>query len=119
MLLKVLKSRLVRIEASPDGYGLPDRPAGRLDGAKEAGARRHGGLAPPPTSGIWTDEGKTMTEEDYARLARLLEEAAQADQRLAMRSSDPVQRYQARVNADLFTAARNAASEHREAIGDG
>jgi len=60
-----------------------------------------------------------MTDEDYATLARLLDEAAQADQRLAMHSSDPVERYQARVNVDFFTAARNAARDHGRRFGTG
>jgi hypothetical protein len=60
-----------------------------------------------------------MTDEEYATLARLLDEAAQADQRLAMRSDDPVEWYQARVNVDFFTAARNAARDHGKAIRDG
>src|SRR6266508_1086177 len=60
-----------------------------------------------------------MTDEDYATLARLLDEAAQADQRLAMHSSDPVERHQARVNVDFFTAARNAARDHGRRFGTG
>jgi hypothetical protein len=59
-----------------------------------------------------------MTDEDYLTLARLLDEAAQADQRRSMRSDDPVERYQARANVDFFTAARNAAREHGKAIRD-
>ncbi len=57
-----------------------------------------------------------MTDEDYATLARLLDEAAQADQRLSMQSDDPVERYQARVNVDFYTAARNAARKRGKAI---
>lgn len=57
-----------------------------------------------------------MTVDDYTTLARLLDEAAQADQRLAVRSEDPVRRYQAGMNAQLFTAARTAAQEERARV---
>ncbi len=54
-----------------------------------------------------------MTDDDYVTLARLLDQAAQADQQVATDSSDPVRRYQATMNAQFFTAARNAAQEAR------
>ena len=54
-----------------------------------------------------------MTTEEYATLARLADQAAREHHELATTSRDPVQRYQARVNADFFTAARNAATEHQ------
>ena len=54
-----------------------------------------------------------MTDDEYATLARLLDEAARADQRLATHSQDPVQRYQAAMNAQFFTAARAAATQER------
>jgi hypothetical protein len=58
-----------------------------------------------------------MTGDDYARLARLLDQAAREHQELATASGDPVQRYQARVNVDFFTAARNAAKDRQKATG--
>lgn len=58
-----------------------------------------------------------MTNDDYARLARLLDEAAREHRELATASGDPVQRYQARVNVDFFTAARNAATDRQKATG--
>jgi hypothetical protein len=58
-----------------------------------------------------------MTNDDYARLARLLDQAAHEHQELATASGDPVQRYQARVNVDFFTAARNAATDRQKATG--
>ncbi len=54
-----------------------------------------------------------MTDDDYATLTRLLDQAAQADQQVAMDSTDPVRRYQAAMNAQFFTAARTAAQEER------
>ena len=60
-----------------------------------------------------------MTNDDYARLARMLDEAAREHRKLAGASGDPVERYQARVNADFFTAARNAAKEHGTKTGGG
>ncbi len=54
-----------------------------------------------------------MTRDDYTRLARLLDEAARADQQRAVRAEDPVKRYQAARNAEFFTAARRAADEER------
>ena len=59
-----------------------------------------------------------MTDDDYAKLARLLEEAAGEHRKLATVSGDPVERYQARVNADFFTPARNAAKDHKPPSGD-
>ena len=64
-------------------------------------------------------KGRAMTNEDYVRLARLLDQAATEHRKLAATSGDPVQRYQARVNVDFFTAARNAASDRQHAIGVG
>jgi hypothetical protein len=60
-----------------------------------------------------------MTKDDYVRLARLLDEAARDHRKLATVSADPVERYQAGVDVDFFTAARNAATEHGRAVGDG
>jgi hypothetical protein len=54
-----------------------------------------------------------MTNDDYARLARLLDQAAREHRKLSTVSGDPVERYQARVDADFFTAARNAAKDHQ------
>jgi hypothetical protein len=58
-----------------------------------------------------------MTDEEYVKLARLLDEAAKEHRELATVSGDPVERYQARVNADFFTAARNAAKDHQPPSG--
>jgi hypothetical protein len=60
-----------------------------------------------------------MTDDDYARLARLLDEAAREHRKLATVSGDPVERYQAGVDADFFTAARNTANEHGTKTGSG
>ncbi len=54
-----------------------------------------------------------MTDNDYATLTRLLEQAAVADQHRASCSKDPVRRYQAAMNAEFFAAARRAADEER------
>jgi len=62
-------------------------------------------------------EDATMTTEEYASLARLLDQAAREHRELATASGDPVQRYQARVNVDFFTAARNAATDRQKATG--
>jgi hypothetical protein len=58
-----------------------------------------------------------MTQDDYTKLTRLLDEAAQEHRKLATASGDPVERYQAGVNAQFFTAARNAAKEHGMKVG--
>ncbi len=60
-----------------------------------------------------------MTDDDYVKLARLLDQAAREHRRLAAASSDPVKRYQAGVNVDFFTAARNAAAERGTVARDG
>jgi len=60
-----------------------------------------------------------MTDDDYVKLARLLDQAAREHRRLAAASSDPVKRYQAGVNVDFFTAARNAAAERATVARDG
>ncbi len=60
-----------------------------------------------------------MTDDDYAKLARMLDEAAREHRRLAAASGDPVERYQAGVNVDFFTAARNAAAERGTVARDG
>jgi len=62
-------------------------------------------------------EDGTMTTEEYASLARLADQAAREHRELAAVSGDPVERYQAGVDADFFTAARNAATEHRAKLG--
>lgn len=60
-----------------------------------------------------------MTNDEYASLARLLDEAAREHRKLATSSGDPVERYQAGVNVEFFTAARNAANERGTKAGDG
>lgn len=60
-----------------------------------------------------------MTKDDYTRLARLLDEAARETRKLATVSGDPVERYQAGVDVDVFTTARNAATEHGRVVADG
>jgi hypothetical protein len=52
-----------------------------------------------------------MSNDDYAELAKMLDRAAREHRQLAATISDPVKRYQAGVNVDFFTAARNAAQE--------
>jgi hypothetical protein len=64
-------------------------------------------------AGMAHHEDGTMTDDDYAKLARLLDEAAREHRKLATVSGDPVERYQAGVNADFFIAARNAAKDHQ------
>jgi hypothetical protein len=49
---------------------------------------------------------------DYQRLAHLLDTAAAEQQHLATSARDPVTRYQASVNAELFGAARRCAQDH-------
>ena len=52
-----------------------------------------------------------MSDDDYTELAKMLDRAAREHRQLAATISDPVKRYQAGVNVDFFTAARNAAQE--------
>ena len=54
-----------------------------------------------------------MTKDDYTRLARLLDEAAREHRKLATVSADPVERYQAQVDVDFFTAVRFPASSQK------
>lgn len=58
--------------------------------------------APPPTP---------TPPLDYQRLAALLDTAATDQQHLATTASDPTARYQASVNAQVFSAARRCAQD--------
>ena len=112
--LRVTRRRMppAKQTGQPAGHPVP----------REEGVRLTCSLAPPlrlPQRRTSHDEVATMTDDDYARLARLLDEAAREHRKLATVSGDPVERYQARVDADFFTAALNAANEHGTKTGGG